>query len=211
MTTQVAPNQPVMDQLKEATAELHSAAESHAFQRSFVKGTLTIEQYCAYLGQLRHVHEGVERRLRDLKARRPELAPVLHADHSSRLRADLKHFGADPDAIAALAPTVALIETIDQAAKADPLTALGYHYVLEGSMNGNRFIAMGMMRGMGLKPGPGLSYLDPYGERQRETWSAFKQSMNDAGFTQAEIDVMIDAACGMFRGITTISQVMPLS
>lgn len=209
MTTQIVPQPAVMEQLKDATAELHGIAESHDFQRAFVKGALTREQYAAYLGQLLHVHDRVERHLHTLSAARPELADVTRADHSSRLRQDLRHLGLEPDAVAAAAPTAALLEAIDRAVATDPLTALGFHYVLEGSMNGNRFIAMGMMRGMGLTPGPGLSYLDPYGERQRAVWASFKESMNGAGFKQSEIDTLVAAACDMFRGISSISQAMP--
>jgi len=209
MTTQIVPQPAVMEQLKVATAELHGIAESHDFQRAFVKGALTREQYGAYLGQLLHVHERVERHLNALGVRRPELAKVTRADHSSRLRQDLRHLGFGPEAVAPAAPTTALLAEIDRAAAADPLAALGFHYVLEGSMNGNRFIAMGMMRGMGLTPGPGLSYLDPYGENQRAVWASFKESMNGAGFTQHEIDTLVAAACDMFRGISSISQAMP--
>ncbi len=210
MSAQIIPTPGVMDQLKEATAELHGIAESHDFQRAFVKGTLTREQYGAYLGQLLHVHERVERHLATLGAARPELAGVTRADHSSRLREDLKFLGLTPDSIAPSAPTATLLSAIDRAAASDRLAALGFHYVLEGSMNGNRFIAMGMMRGMGLTPGPGLRYLDPYGERQRAVWTEFKDSMNAAGFSQHEIDTLVAAACDMFRGISSISQAMPM-
>ncbi len=68
----------------------------------------------------------------------------------------------------------------------DPLRLLGMHYVLEGSNNGSRFIARHVGRAYQLSTGPGLRYLDPYGDRQRAYWMDFKNAMGKFQFTGAD-------------------------
>jgi len=87
----------------------------------------------------------------------------------------------------------------------EPASLLGLHYVLEGSNNGSRFIARGLMSAYGLAPGPGLRYLDPYGDEQRERWLAFRATMDEVGFSQEDSDRLLVAARQMFQSIVDIS------
>lgn len=198
---------PVMDQLKASTTELHAAAEGHAFQRSLVRGSVDRALYARYLGQMLAIHEALEGHLEQMRREHPFVATVVTDDqfHSPRIRQDLASLGVDPASIDVGSAAQVLVMEIN-ACGADPHALLGHHYVLEGSMNGNKYIARALMQGMGLRPGAGLSYFDPYAERQRELWQNFKVAMNAADFSQAQIDVAIDAACAMFRGIGRVSE-----
>ena len=93
---------------------------------------------------------------------------------------------------------------VEQLAADQPLGLLGFHYVLEGSNNGSKYIAMGMGKAYGLEPGPGLRYLDPYGEAQRERWDAFRSSMESVGFSPAEKDLLVACAKEMFEALIRI-------
>ena len=198
-----------MEQLKASTAELHASAEGHAFQQSMVKGTVGRDGYARYLAQLLGVHTALEKYIAARRAADPVLASIVtdHQFHSPRIRQDLQYLCVDPASIAVTPAAVELIGVIDRASGSTS-RLLGLHYVLEGSMNGNKYIARALMRGLGLSPGNGLSYLDPYADQQRANWQQFKEAMNAAEFPQADIDDMIDAACQMFRGIGEISRDM---
>ena len=87
----------------------------------------------------------------------------------------------------------------------DPLRLLGLHYVLEGSNNGSRYIARHVARAYDLAPGPGLRYLDPYGERQREYWMAFKNDMLAEGFTDVETALLVQGAKQMYQTVAELS------
>ena len=78
-------------------------------------------------------------------------------------------------------------------------------YVLEGSTNGSKFIAAALHRAWGFEPGPGLSYLDPHGDLQKQRWLAFKHDMDAAGFSEADAAVLIDAARLVFQSVADIS------
>jgi heme oxygenase len=75
-------------------------------------------------------------------------------------------------------------------------------YVLEGSNNGNRFIARAIRKAL---PGAPTRYLDPYGENQRPLWARFKADMEAVGFTPAEQDQIVLAAQEMFAAVGALS------
>jgi heme oxygenase len=90
----------------------------------------------------------------------------------------------------------------------DPLSLLGYNYVLEGSMNGNRFIARALTPV--LKGIAATTYLDPYGEEQRPVWGSYRERMNTAGFDASQAERIVAAARDMFSTIAGLSdQLIP--
>ncbi len=210
----VRPEAPVtvMERLKAVTAELHRAAEQHPFQRALVAGAIGRAGYAAHLRQMLVVHREVERALRALLAQRPELRAVVREEQfrEGRLLEDLAFLGA-PAGEGPLPPTARLCEVVREACAREPLAALGFHYVLEGSTNGSRFIARSVRRSLGFTTVHGTRSLDPYGDEQPAKWAAFKAAMNAAAFTPAEISVLESAACAMFRGITAISGDVPVA
>ena len=87
---------------------------------------------------------------------------------------------------------------IAELAEDRPLALLGFHYVLEGSTNGNHFLAKGLRKALGLED-RGVSYLDPYGKDQRRKWSQFKVDMDAAGFDESEVEIIKASACRAFE------------
>jgi heme oxygenase len=198
----------VMEQLKTATTDLHRHAESRNLQRSMAKGALPRDVFVVYLSQMYRVHQALEAQLRTLRDAQPRVQPLFqddqHREHN--LRADLGFYGVDVSTIETGVAAGTLINQIDEAAGTQPLGLLGMLYVLEGSNNGSKYIARAVSRAYGVAPGaPGLSYLDPYGDQQMPRWQAFKRDMDAAGFSPAEINVIVEAAKLMFLGIAEIS------
>jgi heme oxygenase len=157
------------------------------------------------------IHRALENRLRDLAASDRRVAAIVTEEQHQEpyLLADLDALGSDSSSIEALPATADLIRKIDEASEREPIRLLGFHYVLEGSNNGNAFIARAVRPALGLEPGAGDRYLDPYGERQRAVWAAFKSGLDAQAFASAEQDAMIGAARDMFEGISMVSQELP--
>lgn len=200
----------VMEVLKMSTQALHDAAEGHRFQQSLVKGEVSREQYSAYLGQLLLVHRELESLLRTHAGAVPAIAKVVKPVQYQEpyLLEDLRFYSVDATTITALPATDALVREIRESAARDPLSLLGFHYVMEGSNNGNKFIAKALGRSLGLNGIEGMKYLDPYGDQQRPLWMAFKDDMNACGFTPGQMRTLAEAAMKMFRGIGAISAEM---
>ena len=192
----------IMDRLKVETWSLHQQAERAPKQRDMLTGKASVEDYAAHLGQTLLVHRALEGHLAEARNQSPAVAAVVTEEQFQvpYLLEDLAHFGVDADAIQPEPATTALIETIDRAAAESAMRILGMHYVMEGSNNGGKFIAMGLRKVFGLTDA-GTRYMDPYGERQREIWAAFKATMNEQGFTDEQQDIIVEGAKDMFGGI----------
>lgn len=205
-STNAPATESLMDRVKAATWELHQAAEGKALQKKLASGTITREEYAGWLAQMRHVHAALERAIRDARPNCAALGVVTDEQlgHSVRIDADLRALGHDTE-VPAVASARALCDTIAGASAENPVALLGYHYVLEGSMNGNRFIARGVRGALCLEGSDGVRYLDPYGEEQRDKWRAFRVTVDALGLSEQEEAVVTDAATGMFRTIGEMS------
>ena len=197
--------------LKDGTWDLHSAAEKQPFQQNLVRGKVSRDAYTGWLGQMLLIHRALESGLRDLVANDPRAAAVVTDEQYQEpyLLEDLGTLGLDAGDVEPLAETTALLERIAQTAADAPLGLLGFHYVLEGSNNGNAFIARAVRPALGLDPGSGDRYLDPYGERQRPLWAAFKDAIDTGEFTEAEHELLIQSARTMFGAISDLSAALP--
>jgi len=187
--------------VKSETWKLHERAEGHPVQKTLMQGRLPREVFAANLGQLLLVHRALESRLRELRESDPRIVSIVTDEQFQEpyLLEDLAAYGVDPAEVEAGRATTELIAKIEAA---PPMSVLGMHYVMEGSNNGNRFIAKAVSRAYGFEPGaPGLRYLDPYGDRQREVWGAFKTAADGAGFTEDESAQMLGGAQAMYAGL----------
>ena len=202
--TMTSENGGIMDLLKDATSEQHRDAESRKLQKEMGSGHLTSEKYGAWLGQMFLLHRSLRQEIDRHGGAWPALASVVRDEglHVANLRADLTALGSNAERVAALPSTAGAIEAICQASDADPLTLLGFNYVLEGSMNGNRFIARSLAQTLHVSA---FSYLNPYGEEQRPTWAAYRERMNAEEFDAGQTEHMVRAAQRMFTYIGEMS------
>ncbi|GAB4514654.1 MAG: hypothetical protein Tsb0013_19070 [Phycisphaerales bacterium] len=207
MPTTATPAQTVMDLLRDSTADLHKAAETHPMQKSLVQGVLPVERYADYLEQLWIVHRALDKALaaaveRDERLTGLDMAASMHVRH---LELDLGALGRDLGSVEPTRSAWDLAQTIERDGATTPVLLAGHFYVLEGSMNGNAFIARAVGRVYELKPNAGLAYLHSYGETQRPKWASFKERMNALEFDPAEREGLVERAQGVFRAIKGIA------
>ena len=197
----------IMDHLRVATRGLHKQAESRPLQRAMAKGTLPRAAYVMYLAQLRHLHAALETALDQPAAARAGLSELFTDDRRRvpDLDRDLNSFNVDPADVPPLAPTQQFIERIGALLDEDPLALLGPMYVLEGSTNGGRFLARVLQRSLRLDGGTGLSYMDPYGDRQPEMWTSFKRLADSVPLTPSQAEAVTASAGRTFAAIAEIS------
>jgi len=194
----------IMDLLKEGTAEQHRNAERRKLQKEMVGGRLPVDTYRNWLGQMLLLHSALWSGIVARRVSSSALADVVldEGRHVANLRADLMALDGDPDELTPLPATERGLAAIRSTAAEDPLSLLGYNYVLEGSMNGNRFIARALTPALRC---PATAYLDPYGDDQRSVWGAYRERMNTAGFDGAQAERMVAAARDLFFTIAELS------
>lgn len=190
------------DTLKERTKDAHARAERHALQAEMLRGDVTREQYAAWLGQMFHVWSALDFGLASLAARDRRVADMLkpyHA-HAHRIVADLEFLGRRVDDNAVLPATAHFVDLVNHTPAGPPAgpSLIGVWYVLEGSANGGRFIAQGLSHGLKIAGPEGLTSFNPYGERQREYWQAWRVALDAQDFDDSERSEIISAASAAF-------------
>lgn len=197
----------IMGHLRETTRALHKDAESRPLQRAMAKGSLPPGSYVMYLGQLRHLHEALEASLDTVSASHPGLA-VLFTEDRRRvpdLDRDLAAFGVSVEDVSVLPATAEFISRVKDLATSESMALLGPLYVLEGSTNGGKFLARVLERSLQIENRAGLSYMDPYGDRQPEMWATFKRLADQVELTPDQRSAVTEAACETFCAIAAIS------
>lgn len=208
MTT-LEPGTSLSARLKLDTREAHEIAERHPLQRMLLQGTLSRPIYGAYLGQLLLLHRELDSALLRIRGALPELRLLIEECQfqTPHLEADLDFFEFATDSVVATPASQRIIDRIREASRRDDVELLGYHYVLEGSKNGSRYIARSVRRAYGLEGIEGIEgtrSLDPYGDLQPEKWKAFKSALDELTFTLDESDRIVAAAHAMFESISAI-------
>lgn len=195
--------------LREETKPLHDSAERHQFQTLLAKGQLSKEAIADFLNQMRHVHTALEAALRDLREKRPEVAPLIDDRHFQRARieTDLESLGVSLSQEGPTPGCAAFAKRIAWAVENEPIRLLGFHYVLEGSNNGARFFVKCVRRALGCAEGEGLAFFDPHGDEQPAMWHAFRTAMGDvtAKLSERERTQFLEGAKEMYRAHTAIS------
>lgn len=198
----------IMLRLRTETRDLHTEAERQPFQQRMLQGLLPREEFVEFLCQMLVVHRELESDLRRWRYADPRFEAVLRDEQfrERNLLADLRFFGVEESEAADLvvAASRAAAGRIARTATENPVALLGYHYVLEGSTNGAKFIARGVQKAYGLEPGPGTTFLDPHGPAQKERWDAFKRDMDGLDLTSDEREAIIEAAKDTFRAMIQI-------
>ena len=190
----------IMDRLRTSTAQLHVDAEGHRFQNLLGIGRVPQDQYALYLQQLYLMHQKLAQLLSADNIAGLHFADVLKAHHFdlSAITGDLGRFSIDPGKAVALSATAKFLSYLEQLAKTNPVSLLGPLYVLEGSSNGAKFMAVKLKEGLQLN-GPGADYFDRYGDKQKEYWLGFKSDMNAHKFDEHEEENIIAAAKATFQ------------
>ncbi len=200
---------PATQQLKERTADLHMKAEHAPFMAAIVRGVLPRESYIAMLGQALHLHRALEAAVERASAASAHVARVARPEHrrAAHIERDLAFFGATIPAPAAAARRAEAL--IAEGEGRGPIDVLGMLYVLEGSNNGNRFIARPVAKAYGLTPPAGLGFLLPHGDDQPRVWAAFKADLDACGFAQAEIDALVRGARQVYDAVIGLHDALP--
>lgn len=198
----------IMIQLKNATQSLHDETEAGQFNKELVMGRIPLEGYIESVAQLFLIHKSLETHLVRIRTVNPAIRGVVR-DYQLQepyLRADLVYFGRNPEAATPTASVAEFLAQIDRMAVDCPISLLGMHYVFEGSNNGSKYISNALRRAYSLEGNNGLNYFDPYGNKQREYWQAFKSDMALQTFNLDERNAMVDAARATFAAVKRLHE-----
>ena len=193
--------------LKDSTWDLHQQAESGDLQKRLLKGELGKHEYAAHLGQLYLIHRTLEACLNGAHGHCPHVTGLNseRLRHTGNLETDLGHLDLAPASVEPVPATREFLTWIEHTASTNPTALIGVQYVLEGSTNGNGFIARKIGPALGLE-GDGVRYLISYGPAQRETWARFKSRLDSLQLPPDALEQVVEAARRTFAGVRDMNR-----
>ncbi|MFD8392097.1 biliverdin-producing heme oxygenase [Streptomyces sp. NPDC059680] len=191
--------------LRAGTRDRHDALERTGFATALLDGTLPLARYTAQLAALRLVLGELESELS--RAAAPSVAGLWAAEDLRKaplIERDLRHFashGTAPGRWPA-AHAAAFTADIRTTAVADPLSLLGFLYVLEGSTLGALHLCRCVSRAYGLHGTDGMAY---YASGDRARWIRFTTRLDEALADPPGQDRALAAALRAYRHTARIT------
>ena len=183
--------------LREATRDLHAAAERAGCMPALLRGTLPRAGYVALLTQLGPIYAALEDGLR-YHATQPCIAP-LPLDALWRhavLVQDLDAFGAGPSPL--LPATQAYVERLQALAATAPELLAAHAYVRYlGDLSGGQALARIVARAYGCPPGEGTRFYD-FGPSPQALARVLRGALDALPLDAAEADAVVDEARAAF-------------
>ncbi len=199
---------PISRLLREKTAEHHTRTEGSEFLRLLVSGSLPVDAYAAWLGQMLCIYRTLESQLGG------PATPMEHASlltesrrRTPELVSDIRTLGLSPDDSYPVPPAAAFLDRLSKWGSRGSPALVGVLYVLEGSTNGSRRVARALRKAYGLGSTAGIRFLDPYGGRQSEEWRAFRADL-DARTSRDELPEILAGAWETFDAVGAIGHVL---
>jgi len=205
---QARPSLTLTERLRAETRAVHERLEGLPYQEALAAGTLPLESYVGHLRALSIIHGALEDVLAGthypalLAVWRDEMRklPLLHRD----LEHLTPHVTADVPAAVEVALRMA--ERVHDRHAVDPVSLLGYLYVLEGSTQGGRLVRKLVARAFSLSGDEGMEYLSGYGRETRAMWQAFKRRLDAAPLESSEQDRVVAVAKEAFAAFAELFQ-----
>ncbi|MEU7768733.1 biliverdin-producing heme oxygenase [Nocardia sp. NPDC049190] len=191
----------IMRRLRAETRSWHDALEATPFSIDLVGRTLPLRRYVGQLAAYRIILDTLETRLAG--SADPIVAAVWCADLAKvpLLNEDLEFFAAvsaDDIPAAVVCAAEQFAATISDYASKDPVSSLGFLYVMEGSTLGGLELAGHVRATFGLTDSRGLAY---YSSGDRRRWAAYATRMNDALLDESQQRRVLETADEGYRAI----------
>jgi heme oxygenase len=203
-------NLTLMEELKAATFPAHASLQAVPFFSALAACQLPLESYVGQLRALAALHGVLEQAIKECPD--PRVAAVWQPDMRkiSLLQQDLRYF--EPRTVAdlkeAVEATLQTVESLRLQSVTQPLSLLGWLYVLEGSTLGSVMLRPLYARAFLLTGEEGLAYLHPYGKAVHTRWGQYQQRMNALDLSGEERGQIARCASGFFAQLAAILQAL---
>ena len=195
----------IMARLKAETKDYHSKLESLPYFKALIAHQLPLECYVNQLRALAVIHGVLENEIAASGDRRVSAIWDNELRKLPLLEEDIAFFKPRvvSDAASSIAAALVMTEKIRLRRIENPVTLLGYLYVLEGSTLGNRMHRPDISATFHLN-GSGCRYYSSYQEHVQGHWNQFSEKMNGALNDPSLHDRVVEAAHEAFEGLDVL-------
>jgi heme oxygenase len=196
----------VTDSLRTETQSHYARVEALPFFKALATRELPRDSYVGLLQALEIVYAAFEQAVRQSTNPVLTAARDAHRRTLSLIRRDQAFFAnrALEGSSHAVLHALILEQQIRERARQDPVSLLGYLYVLEGATLGGVMSRSFVARALHLRGADGLIYLSGYKLWTRAQWSQFARRLAESAAGPAELDRVVEAAREVFTGIEEI-------
>lgn len=200
----------VITRIRAAISSAHENIEKTPYSIAIMKGSIGISDYAVSLAQLHAVHQALE-------ATAPGSAYCDFFDdemvRTAALKRDLNFWGVRLADLTIMPETLATSQLIRSSVESDPVSLLGFIYVLEGSRMGSLVIVKPLSAAFQVAPhdGQGLDYHTEGARKTPGRLAAWKARVEQLGLTDADVTIMESAAVGLMESLTSLYAKLPTS
>lgn len=209
------PQTGLADFLREATRDLHTAAERSGVIRQMLRGEIAIGPYVLFLRNLLPVYQAMEARLVEIRARSPQSGvarlAISGVFRAPALESDLAAIaGASWADLPCLRPTSRYVASINAAAGGDGSRLVAHAYTRYlGDLSGGQILSRTLRKALNL----GDSQLNFYsfGETAdvAKLRDRYRQAIDTAGRVAPDMDGIAREARGAFQHNIDLSEAVP--
>jgi len=196
----------IMKRLKAETTDYHARLESLPYFNELAEHKLPLECYVNELRSLAVIHGIFEKEITAVDD--PRAVAIWNEDYGKRvlLEQDLSFFQPRliPTADDPIEKALAMTERVRLRRIENPVTLLGYLYVLEGSTLGNNMHRPDISKTFKLDGLNGCRYYSSYRDGVHSRWLQFSAHMNEVLDDPAVHDDLIEAAHEAFTGLEVL-------
>jgi len=196
----------MIEELKISTYLHHVHLQAISYFQALVSCQLPLESYVGQLRALAIIHGALEHELE--ASPNQVIQAVWQADlkRMALLNQDLGYFSPRvvADVKASVDEALKVAEQIRLRSVQQPVSLLGYLYVLEGSALGAKVLMPQFARAFLLAGTEGLSYLNHYGAETYGKWQQFQQRINTTLGVADHREIVLQAACELFDHLKNI-------
>lgn len=184
-----APQDIFLKNLREGTAESHTALENNSISKALLSEEVSLQDYQIYLEKMYGLVKGIEN---DVYPVVKDIFPDLQLRKKAFLiETDLRNTGYSAEQFSLIPVKHFITDGTDK--------ATGMMYVLEGSSLGGRVLYKHVNKYLGLTESIGASFFAGYGDRTGPMWKAFLKHFTDHAVNTGSQQSIIDAASQTFR------------
>ncbi len=200
----------VINRIRAAISRAHESIERTPYSIAIMSGSIGISDYAVSLAQLHEIHQALE-------AAAPNSAFSDFFDNemlrTPAIKRDLSFWGVRLADLTIMPETQTITQLIRTSVASDPVSLLGFIYVLEGSRMGSLVIVKPLSAAFQVAPhdGQGLDYHTDGARKTPGRLAAWKARVGQLGLTESDVTIMEAAAVGLMESLTSLYAKLPAS
>ncbi len=194
------------DILRESIVDRHAKMQELPYVKALIKGDLPLDSYVAHLRAMAIIHGAIEEALRHFPLNSVRDTFLARPSRLAHLRSDIGFFERlhIPDCIAAVEKALYIAANIRTMSLKEPITLMGFLYVLEGTTLGNKVHLQDVLNALGDKVIGATRYYNGYDDKTILYWHEFKKLLNTLSLKKTEVEGIISTAYRLFDMLETL-------